>query len=88
MSGCSAPCKLNDVLHFQIAGLDASYTNWMETVEERDAYAREAYRLVSNGDVKIHIFKEYPFTADSVRQAQLDLVRGKSAGKVIIKVAV
>jgi NADPH2:quinone reductase len=88
MLGCSALCKLNDVLHFSIAGLDTSYTNWMETVEERDAYAREAYRLVSNGDVKIHIFKEYPFTADGVRQAQLDLVRGKSAGKVIIRVAV
>jgi len=59
----------------------------METVEERDAYAREAYRLVSSGDVKIHIFKEYSFTAEGVRQAQLDLVGGKSAGKVIIKVA-
>jgi NADPH2:quinone reductase len=59
----------------------------METVEERDAYAREAYRLVSNGDVKINIFKEYPFTTEGVRQAQLDLVGGKTAGKTIIKVA-
>lgn len=59
----------------------------METVEERDAYAQEAYRLVSNGDVKINIFKEYPFTAEGVRQAQLDLVGGKSVGKIIVKVA-
>jgi len=59
----------------------------METVEERDAYAREAYRLVSSGDVKINIFKEYTFTAEGVRQAQLDLVEGKSAGKIIVKVA-
>ena len=59
----------------------------METVEERDAYAQEAYRLVSNGDVKINIFKEYPFTTEGVRQAQLDLVGGKTAGKIIIKVA-
>ena len=47
----------------------------METVEECDAYAREAYRLVSSGDVKINIFKEYPFTAEG---------GGKSAGKIII----
>jgi NADPH2:quinone reductase len=58
----------------------------METVEERDAYAREAYRLVSSGGVKINIFKEYPFTAEDVRQAQLDLVGGKSAGKIVIRV--
>jgi NADPH:quinone reductase len=59
----------------------------METVDERDAYAREAYRLVSSGDLKVHIFKEYPFSAEGVRQAQLDLVGGKSVGKAIIKVA-
>jgi len=59
----------------------------METIEERDRYAREVYRLVSTGEVKIHIYNEHPFTAEGVRQAQLDLVCGRSTGKVLIKVA-
>ncbi|KAI0307617.1 NAD(P)-binding protein [Multifurca ochricompacta] len=86
-SGKVEPFSLTMLAEKNVRLLRPVYTNWMETVDERDGYAREVYRLVSTGEVKINIYKEHPFTAEGVSQAQLDLVGGKSTGKVLIKVA-
>ena len=57
------------------------------TLEERNNYSRELWSLVSSGTLRINIHSEYPFTADGVRQAQIDLTSGKTTGKLLIKVA-
>ena len=43
--------------------------------------------LLESGTVKPLISKEYPITAEGVREAQKDLSQGSSVGKLLIKVA-
>jgi len=62
-------------------------TNYIATPEEGRTYSTELFDLISKGSVKINIHKEYPFTADGVRNAQIDITSGKSTGKLIIKVS-
>ena len=61
--------------------------NYLVTIEERNHYSAELWRLVSSGALRINIHGEYPFTADGVRQAHIDLAAGKTTGKIVIKVA-
>ena len=61
-------------------------TNYMVTPEEGSHYSKLFFEAVSKGIVKINIFHEYPFTAEGVQQAQGDLPRGKSTGKLILKI--
>ena len=58
----------------------------MATPEEGTHYSKLFFDLVGKGIVKINIFHEYPFTAEGVQQAQTDLARGKSTGKLITRV--
>ena len=62
-------------------------TNYTVTLEEREYYGAQLFDLISKGDLKVNIFGDYPFTAEGVRQAQLDLTRGKTTGKLVIKVS-
>ncbi len=62
-------------------------SNYVYTAEEAYHYGQEVFKLVSDGTLKINIFKEYPFTAEGVQQAQRDLTGGKTVGKLLIKVA-
>lgn len=61
--------------------------HYTTTVEEREFYGTQLFNMISKGELKINIFKDYPFSADGVRQAHLDLVGGKTTGKLVIKVA-
>jgi len=60
--------------------------NYMVTPEEGTHYSKLFFDVVGKGTVKINIFHEYPFTAEGVQKAQTDLPRGKSTGKLIIKI--
>ncbi|KAG7451752.1 NAD(P)-binding protein [Guyanagaster necrorhizus] len=60
--------------------------NYIVTPEEKYHYTTGVFDLIAKGVFKINIFKEYPFTAESVRQAQKDLTGGKTIGKLLIKV--
>ena len=62
-------------------------TNYTVTLEEREYYGAQLFDLISKGDLKVNIFGDYPFTAEGVRQAQLDLTGGKTTGKLVIKVS-
>jgi NADPH2:quinone reductase len=57
------------------------------TLEEHNSYSVELWELVSSGALKTAIHAEYPFTAEGVRQAHLDLTAGTTSGKLLIKVA-
>ncbi|PBK62722.1 NAD(P)-binding protein [Armillaria solidipes] len=61
--------------------------NYMVTPEEAYHYSTGVFDLISKGIFKINIFKEYPFTAEDVQQAQKDLTSGKTTGKLLIKVS-
>lgn len=60
--------------------------NYVYTAEEAYYYGQKVFELIGNGSLRINIFKEYPFTAEGVKQAQSDLAEGKTTGKLIIKV--
>jgi NADPH2:quinone reductase len=62
-------------------------SNYTYTPEEAHYYGKKVFELIADGTLKIQIHKEYPFTAEGARQAQEDLVGGKTTGKLIIKVA-
>jgi len=61
--------------------------NYIYTPEEGRLYSAEMFDLISKGSVKINIFKEYPFTAQGVQNAQKDITGGKTTGKLLIKVS-
>ena len=57
------------------------------SAEEGRVYSAELFDLVDRGKLNIHTFKHYPFTAEGVQQSQLDLLSGKSIGKLVIDVS-
>ena len=61
-------------------------SNYLATPEEGTHYSKLFFDVLSKGVIKINIFREYPFSAEGVRQAQTDLPSGKSTGKLIIKI--
>ncbi|KAF8640806.1 hypothetical protein AX17_000455 [Amanita inopinata Kibby_2008] len=67
--------------------LRPTMSNYVYTPEEAYHYGKKTFSLISDGVVKIHVFKEYPFTAEGVQQAQRDLTGGKTTGKLVIKIA-
>jgi len=60
--------------------------NYVATPEEMFRYTTELFSLVENGTIKIIIHKEYPFTADGVKQSQRDITEKGTTGKLVIKV--
>ena len=60
--------------------------NYISTAEEAAHYGKEVFGLVEKNILKIQIFKDYPFTAEGVQNAQRDLTSGKTMGKLLIKV--
>ncbi len=45
------------------------------------------FRLVANGSYKPIVYKEYPLSAEGVREAEQAMAEGKTFGKSLIKVA-
>ncbi|KAF8497236.1 NAD(P)-binding protein [Russula emetica] len=86
-SGRVEPVDLLKLTEKNVKLLRPSMVNYMVTLEERNRYSAELWRLVSSGTLKINIHAEYPFTAEGVRQAHVDLTTGKTTGKLLIKVA-
>ncbi|KAI0293450.1 NAD-P-binding protein [Russula brevipes] len=86
-SGPVQPVALSKLTEKNVKLLRPTILNYTVTLEERNRYATELWRLVSSGVLKINVHAEYPFTAESVRQAHIDLTTGKTTGKLLIKVA-
>jgi NADPH:quinone reductase len=64
-----------------------SFSNYITLPEEGRQYSTELFDLIAKGLVKLNVFKEYPFTAEGVKQSQLDLTGGKTTGKLLIKIS-
>ncbi|KAI0031978.1 NAD-P-binding protein [Vararia minispora EC-137] len=86
-SGAVPPVPLFKLTEKNVKLLRPTVDKYVFTVDEKNFYGTELYRLVASGELKINIHGEYPFTADGVQRAQLDLVEGKTTGKLLIKVS-
>ena len=62
-------------------------SNYIFTPEEAAYYGKALFDLVEKNELMIQIFKDYPFTTESIQSAQRDLTSGRTIGKLLIKVA-
>ncbi|KAF8973480.1 hypothetical protein BDZ97DRAFT_1775431 [Flammula alnicola] len=87
-SGPVAPFSVPRLVEKNIKLLRPTMSNYVYTPEEAAHYGKVLFDLVEKGDLKIQIFKEFPFTAEGVQEAQRDLTApgGKTTGKLLIKV--
>lgn len=60
--------------------------NYVYTASEGLYYSNKLWGLIESGALEATIHKEYPFTAEGVKEAQIDLSGGKTVGKLLIKV--
>jgi len=60
--------------------------NYIATPEELYSYSKEYLALIADG-VKVPIHQEYPFSAEGVAQAQIDLTGRGTSGKLLVKIA-
>ncbi|KAF8899277.1 hypothetical protein BD779DRAFT_1666974 [Infundibulicybe gibba] len=86
-SGAVAPFPPLKLIEKNVKLLRPTMNNYVYTPEEAHYYGTKLFDLISRGILKIHVFKEYPFTAEGVQQAQRDLTGGKTTGKLVIKVS-
>lgn len=85
-SGAVPPFSPLKLMEKNIKFIRPAVFNYMTTPEEGTFYSKLFFDVVSKGIIKINIFHEYPFTAEGAQQAQTDLPRGKSTGKLILKI--
>ncbi|KAF9486323.1 NAD(P)-binding protein [Pholiota conissans] len=88
-SGAVEPFSVPRLVEKNVVLLRPTMSNYTYTPEEAAHYGKILFDLVEKGDLHIKIFKEYPFTAEGVKEAQRDLTErgGKTTGKLLIKVA-
>jgi len=60
---------------------------YIVTAEEAAEYFGWLFELIDQGVLRFHVHEEYPFTADGVRKAQIDITSRGTTGKLVIKVA-
>lgn len=66
--------------------LRPTLNNYIFTPEEFRQYSTEYFEFLKKG-VHVEIHKEYPFTAEGVRQSQIDITGRGTIGKLLINVA-
>ncbi|KAI0635278.1 NAD-P-binding protein [Trametes polyzona] len=86
-SGAVPPFPPLKLVEKNVRLLRPTLANYVYTPEEGRRYSTELFKLIANGDLKIRIHQEYPFTAEGVQQAQQDLTGGKTVGKLIVEVS-
>lgn len=86
-SGAVEPFLISKLVEKNVKLLRPTMVNYVFTPEEAAHYGKALFDLVEKNELKIQIYKEYPFTADGVQNAQRDLTGGKTTGKLLIKVA-
>lgn len=85
-SGAVPPFSLMKLIEKNVRLLRPKMENYLVTEDEIFHYGRMVFDLIEKDVLKTNIFKEYPFTAEGVKQAQMDLTGGKTTGKLLIKI--
>jgi NADPH2:quinone reductase len=86
-SGAVPPFSPLKLVEKNVRVLRPSLFGYLATPQETDLYLTQMWKLLETGTIKPKIHKEYPFTAEGVRQSQQDLVGRGTSGKLLIKVA-
>jgi len=86
-SGVVPPFSIMRLMEKNLKLLRASSNHYLVLPEEGRVFSTELFDLIAKGLVKIKVYKEYSFTAEGVKEAQLDLTGGKTVGKLVIKVS-
>ncbi|KAJ3770773.1 NAD(P)-binding protein [Lentinula raphanica] len=86
-SGPVPPFSVLKLMPKNIKLVRPSVTNYVVTAEEAWEIGGKIFSLISEGVLKVNIYKEYPFTTEGGRQAQRDLTNGRTMGKLLIRVA-
>jgi NADPH2:quinone reductase len=60
---------------------------YLNDPQELTLFGAQLFDSVARGTLKVHIHKEYSFTAHDARNAHTDLSSGVTSGKIILKVA-
>ncbi|TEB38776.1 NAD(P)-binding protein [Coprinellus micaceus] len=85
-SGAIPPFSIFKLVPKNVRLLRPTLYGYIAEPEEADYYGNKLFKLVESGELKVNIFKEYPFSAEGVQDAQRDLTTGKTTGKVIIAI--
>ncbi|KAK2461521.1 hypothetical protein APHAL10511_005984 [Amanita phalloides] len=85
-SGAVPPFSILRLSEKNVTLLRPTMGNYVYTPEEGYYYGHKVFDLISKGLLKVHVFKEYPFTSEGVQQAHNDLTGGRTIGKLVIKV--
>ena len=64
-----------------------SMNNYLVTPAEVNEYNHLLWNAVTSGALKVHIYKEYSFSAQGVGEAQEEQASGKTTGKLVVKIA-
>ena len=72
---------------YSLKCITSRMANYVYTPEEAAHYGQVLFGLIEHEELRIQVFAEYPFTTEGVQRAQTDLTGGKTAGKLLIKVA-
>jgi len=86
-SGLIPPIPPLQLLAKNVKVLFPSVNNYLYTPSEFHHYFTELFDLIDSQKLKILINKVYVFSAEGVRQAEKDLIEGKSVGKLLVKVS-
>ncbi|KAG2155734.1 hypothetical protein DEU56DRAFT_868123 [Suillus clintonianus] len=86
-SGAVPPFPPIRLMQKNVKLLRPSMSTYICTPAEAFYYGNALFSLLANGTLKPQVFKEYPFTAEGVKQAQVDLTSGKTTGKLVVKVS-
>lgn len=61
--------------------------NYVATGKEWSTYTTELFDLIAKGVIKQTVYKEYPFSAEGVRQTQNDITSRKTLGKLLLHIS-
>ncbi|KAG2155733.1 hypothetical protein DEU56DRAFT_768944 [Suillus clintonianus] len=86
-SGAVPPFPPIKLVQKNVKLLRPTMNNYTYTPAEALHYGNALFSLLANGTLKTQVFKEYPFTTEGVKQAQIDLTSGKTTGKLVVKVS-
>ncbi|KAJ8586493.1 NAD(P)-binding protein [Rhizopogon salebrosus TDB-379] len=86
-SGAVPPFPPIKLVQKNLKLLRPTMNNYTYTPAEVLYYGNALFSLLADGTLKTQVFKEYPFTTEGVRQAQIDLTGGKTTGKLVVKVS-
>jgi NADPH2:quinone reductase len=86
-SGAVPPFPPLKLMEKNLKVLRPTLFHYLVTPEETELYLNQMWQLIESGKIKAKIHKEYPLSADGVKQSQQDIVSRGTSGKLLIRIA-